>query len=215
LAAAKSEIGTENLAVNVDRHCELNSAAMPCEPACRLRSPGAPRPAISHVTTAWRQSSGLQVSARGRLPESKAPSGIVAENSLLTVAGAAKALRVTARTMFLFDPLRDPPMLHDEITAKLCQAAIDVLSTKRLAVAAVSQKKKGLPASSKIPNIISRVVRCLSLRSGIMPNSRRASQTTAASSSVSTDHLAPPAAPAGLDVTCKYAPVAPPSRENK
>jgi hypothetical protein len=33
------------------------------------------------------------------------------------------ALRVTARTTFPFDPLREPPRLHDEITAKLCQAA--------------------------------------------------------------------------------------------
>jgi hypothetical protein len=47
----------------------------------------------------------------------------VAENSLLTVAGAAMALRVTARTTFPFDPLREPPRLQDEITAKLCQAA--------------------------------------------------------------------------------------------
>jgi len=79
-------------------------------------------------------------------PGAKAPSGIVAENSLLTVAGAAVALHVNVRTTFPFDPLREPPRLHDEITAKLCQAAIGFLSTKRLAVAAVSQKKKGLPA---------------------------------------------------------------------
>jgi hypothetical protein len=73
-------------------------------------------------------------------PRAKAPSGIVAENSLLTVAGAAVALCINARTTFPFDPLREPPRLQDEFAAKLCQAAIGFLSTKRLAVAAVSQR---------------------------------------------------------------------------
>ena len=65
-------------------------------------------------------------------PRAKAPSGIVAENSLLTVAGAAVALCVKARTTFPFDPLREPPRLQDEFTAKLCQAGIKFRPLERL-----------------------------------------------------------------------------------
>jgi hypothetical protein len=97
---------------DVDRHCESNLAPPARRAARSFVHPGATPPgAVARDHGLACRSPGSQVMVCNRLPRgSQTPSGIMAAGSLLTVAGAAAAVRVRcARTAFPFDPSREPP----------------------------------------------------------------------------------------------------------
>ena len=151
---------------NVDRHCELNSAS----PAARADAPGGTKASSPRCTPPgdFTRDHGLAAGLLARrsvpaaaFPRAKAPSGIVAENSLLTVAGAAVALCVNARTTFPFDPLREPPRLEDDLrpsfvkrrTARRRQLLVAVTSaarTKLNAAAGIWDNCRGKPHKRRL-----------------------------------------------------------------
>src|SRR4051794_28515641 len=91
----------------VARHRE-QSLTRPYDCTCWLGYCQYTRPTCSRVTTTDGRSPGSRVTTFRRLPGTREPSGMMTEDSPLTVAGAAAALAISRLTAFPIDPRREP-----------------------------------------------------------------------------------------------------------
>jgi hypothetical protein len=80
-----------------------------------------PRPTCSRVTTADGRSPGSRVTTFRRLPGTREPSGMMTDDSPLTVAGAAAASAIHRLTAFPIDPRREPSTVSVRTPEGTCQ----------------------------------------------------------------------------------------------